>query len=51
MLRPGALLLMEAAPPTMPALRELTQSVLPHAQVEVRSDYAGLERYVFVKRA
>jgi release factor glutamine methyltransferase len=49
MLRPGALLLMEAAPPTMPGLRSMTHSALPHAQVEVRRDYAGLERYLYVK--
>jgi release factor glutamine methyltransferase len=50
MLRPGALLLMEAAPPTIQTLRSLTQAALPQARVEVRRDYAGLERYVYVKR-
>lgn len=49
MLAPGALLLMEAAPPTMRALREMTRAALPGTNVEVRSDYAGQERYVYVK--
>lgn len=51
MLRPGALLLMEAAPPTVEALAELTATVLPAARIEVRSDYAGLRRYVSAKVA
>lgn len=49
MLRPGALLLMEAAPPTIAALRDLAAAALPGAAVEVRRDYAGSERYVYVK--
>jgi len=48
MLRPGALLLMEAAPPSIAMLRALTQAALPQAQVEVRRDYAGHERYLYV---
>jgi len=51
LLRPGALLLMEAAPPTMAALRALTENALPLARAELRLDYAGLERYVFVKNS
>jgi release factor glutamine methyltransferase len=47
MLRPGALLLMEAAPPTIRALRDLTQAALPNATVEIRHDYAGQERYIW----
>jgi release factor glutamine methyltransferase len=46
MLRAGGLLLLEAAPPTIEALRALTEHVLPSAGVEVRRDYAGQERYV-----
>lgn len=46
MLRPGALLLLEAAPPTVHALAALTQAALPAADVEVRADYAGQDRYV-----
>lgn len=47
MLRPGALLLLEAAPATMHALRDLTQTALPDATVEIRHDYAGHERYIW----
>lgn len=46
MLRPGALLLMEAAPPTIQHLRALTQEALPGASVDIRVDYAGQERYI-----
>jgi release factor glutamine methyltransferase len=46
MLRPGALMLMEAAPPTIAQLRDLTVAALPEAAVEIRHDYAGQERYV-----
>ncbi len=46
MLRPGGLLLMEAAPPTLPALAALTRAALPHASIAVNRDYAGQERYV-----
>jgi release factor glutamine methyltransferase len=51
MLRPGALLLMEAAPPTIEALRRITAEAFPWAALEVRRDYAGQERYVYVKTA
>ena len=51
MLRPGALLLMEAAPPTIEALRRMSVEALPRASVEIRRDYAGQERYVYVKNA
>lgn len=51
MLRFGAVLLMEAAPPTIALLRELTAAALPEEHVEIRRDYAGLERYVYVKKA
>lgn len=46
MLRPGGLLLLEAAPPTIHALCSLVQRALPAAAVEIRRDYAGQERYV-----
>ena len=48
MLRTGGLLLMEAAPPTTGALSLLAQAAFCGADVQVRSDYAGLERYVRV---
>lgn len=51
MLRAGGLLLMEAAPPTVHALAELTRRALPHAAVEVVKDYAGLDRYVRARAA
>lgn len=47
MLRPGALLLMEAAPPTIAQLFELTAAALRDASVEIRHDYAAQERYIF----
>jgi release factor glutamine methyltransferase len=49
MLRPGSLLLMEAAPPTIHSLHALTQAALPEAQLQIRRDYAGHERYISVK--
>ncbi len=49
MLRPGALLLMEAAPPTIAQLRDLTVAALPEASVEIRHDYAAQERYISAK--
>ena len=47
MLRPGALLLLEAAPATMHALSDLAQAALPDATVEIRHDYGGHERYIW----
>jgi release factor glutamine methyltransferase len=44
----GALVLMEAAPPTMPGLRALANEAFPQAAITVHRDYAGLERYVRV---
>src|SRR5579872_758108 len=49
MLRSGALLLMEAAPPTIMPLRDLTAAALPHAEIDVRHDYAAQARYLHVK--
>ncbi|HEV3152571.1 MAG TPA: peptide chain release factor N(5)-glutamine methyltransferase [Candidatus Baltobacteraceae bacterium] len=48
MLRSGGLALMEAAPPTIGRLAGLARDAMPHAAVEIRHDYAGLERYVAV---
>lgn len=42
----GGLVLLEAAPPTIGALRELAVAALPGARIEIGRDYAGLERYV-----
>jgi release factor glutamine methyltransferase len=44
----GALVLMEAAPPTMGGLRALAEEAFPQAAITVHRDYAGLERYVRV---
>jgi release factor glutamine methyltransferase len=41
-----ALVLLEAAPPTIVALSRLAATTLKEFVIEVRSDYAGLERYV-----
>jgi release factor glutamine methyltransferase len=45
---PGALLLMEGAPPTMAGLRALSEAAFPQALVTVHRDYSGSERYVRV---
>ena len=47
-MRPGGLLLLEAAPPTMAGLEALARAAFPEGRVEVRSDYAGSPRYVKV---
>ncbi len=44
-----ALVLLEAAPPTIAALRDLAAASFPHAGVAVGNDYAGLERYVSMR--
>jgi release factor glutamine methyltransferase len=41
-----ALIVLEAAPPSITALRQLVRDWMPEATVEVGRDYAGLERYV-----
>lgn len=51
LLRPGGLLLMEAAPPTIGALAALARAALSGAQIEVRQDYGGRDRYVWAKRS
>jgi release factor glutamine methyltransferase len=45
-LKPGGLVLFEAAPPTMATLRELVQFTFPDFTISVGRDYAGLERYI-----
>ncbi len=45
-LNPHALVLLEAAPPTIAALSQLAATALKDFVIEVRSDYAGMERYV-----
>jgi release factor glutamine methyltransferase len=46
LLRPGGLLLLEAAPPTIDGLALLVGQAFPRVDFEVREDYAGLARYV-----
>lgn len=50
MLSARALVLLEAAPPTMAGLVEMTKRSLPDFTVAVCRDYAGLERYVRAER-
>jgi len=50
LLEPVALVLLEAAPPTIARLAELTRSALPEFAVAVGDDYAGLARYVRAER-
>jgi release factor glutamine methyltransferase len=45
-MNPGALFLLEAAPPTIASLRALATEAFPGASVTVGSDYAHLERYI-----
>jgi release factor glutamine methyltransferase len=47
-LHPGAIVLLEAAPPTIRALERLARDAFPRKKVTTASDYAGLERYVAV---
>ncbi|HEY1975484.1 MAG TPA: peptide chain release factor N(5)-glutamine methyltransferase [Candidatus Baltobacteraceae bacterium] len=46
LLKPGGLLLMEAAPPTIEGLALLAGQAFPRVDFEIREDYAGLARYV-----
>lgn len=46
LVRAGALVLMEAAPPTMAGLLALSQAAFPGAAIGMHRDYARLERYV-----
>jgi len=45
-LNDGAVVLLEAAPPSIAALRDLAAAAFPSARVGVGPDYAGLERYI-----
>lgn len=49
MLRPGSLLLLEAAPPTIPGLERLARAALPSGELEVRRDYGGHDRYLAIR--
>jgi release factor glutamine methyltransferase len=46
---PGALILLEAAPPTISGLLEVTAQAFPSAETTIGFDYAGLRRYVAVR--
>ncbi|MGA8097669.1 MAG: peptide chain release factor N(5)-glutamine methyltransferase [Candidatus Cybelea sp.] len=46
-----ALILLEAAPPTIESLAQIVRTTLPNFAVSVHSDYAGLARYVRATRA
>ena len=46
LLNANALVLLEAAPSTMPGLSAIVRSALPHSAIAVCRDYAGLERYL-----
>ncbi len=48
LVRAAALVLMEAAPPTMAALRSLAESAFAGGAISVHRDYAGLDRYLRV---
>jgi release factor glutamine methyltransferase len=49
LLRPGGMLLLEAAPPSIDGLRALATDAFPTAEISVRSDYAARARYVRVR--
>jgi release factor glutamine methyltransferase len=49
LVNPNAMLLLEAAPPTIPGLRDLVRHSLPHFTIAVCNDYAGLARYIKAK--
>lgn len=46
LLKPGGLLLMEAAPPTIEGLAMLVGQAFPRVDFDIGEDYAGLARYV-----
>jgi release factor glutamine methyltransferase len=45
-IHPGGLILLEAAPPTIPQLATLVGGSFPNCAISVGSDYSGLARYV-----
>jgi release factor glutamine methyltransferase len=47
---PDALILLEAAPPTMAALTDVAKSVFPTSAIAAGRDYAGLDRYLRISR-
>jgi len=51
LLKPGGLLLLEAAPPQMAGLLELVRAAFAPAKPSVGVDYAGLARYVRLESA
>jgi release factor glutamine methyltransferase len=48
---PNALILLEAAPPTMAGLAGIAKLALPHSAIAVGRDYAGLDRYLRISLA
>jgi release factor glutamine methyltransferase len=46
LMNPNALILLEAASPTIPGLGAIAKSALPQADIAVGRDYAGLDRYL-----
>jgi release factor glutamine methyltransferase len=46
LVNPNALILLEAAPPTMPGLAAIAKSALPHCAFAAGRDYGGLDRYL-----
>ena len=51
LLKPGALVLLEAAPPTIAGLLDLARASFPNDQIAVARDLSGLERYVRILTA
>jgi release factor glutamine methyltransferase len=47
---PDALVLLEAAPPTIYRLAQMAKSVFPNGALSLHRDYAGLDRYVKLER-
>jgi release factor glutamine methyltransferase len=44
----NATIFLEAAPPTIEPLAALVEHLLPKAHIEIREDYSGLERFLYV---
>jgi release factor glutamine methyltransferase len=49
LIRPGGMLLLEAAPPSIEGLAEIVRSAFPGVECETKEDYAGMPRYVKVR--